>query len=61
MMSVKEYLAKAAEFEALASGSDDPPMIKKRLADLADAYRHLAKERQRLIEEGVIASDAPPP
>jgi hypothetical protein len=60
MMSVNEYLAKAAEFEALATTSDDPPEIRKRYADLADAYRLLAKERQRLIDEGTIKSDAPP-
>jgi hypothetical protein len=56
MRTVAEYLAKAAEFDDLAKSAPQPA-LKKRFADLAEAYRLLAKERQRLVAEGSIESD----
>jgi hypothetical protein len=60
-MSVKEYLAKAAEFEAQAIASGGAPTLQKRYMDLAQSYRLMAEEGERLIANGTIASDAPPP
>jgi hypothetical protein len=59
MMSTDEYLAKAAEFDRLTVDAYDPT-LKKRYADLAESYRFLAKERQRLLAEGVIAAHPQP-
>jgi hypothetical protein len=56
--SVAEYLAKAAEFDELA-GSAKLPELKKRYADVAECYRLLASERQRLIAAGTIKSEEP--
>jgi hypothetical protein len=53
--SVAEYSEKAAEFDALAKEASDPG-LKKRYADVAECYRLLASERQRLIETGTIES-----
>jgi hypothetical protein len=58
MRSVVEYLQKAAEFDELASGAGDPA-LKKRYADLAECYRLLASERQRLVATGVVKSEPP--
>jgi len=56
MRSVAEYLAKAAEFDALARSSSEPS-LRKRYADMAECYRLLAAERQRLIEAGIIVPE----
>ena len=56
MRSVAEYLAKAAEFDELARSTSEPS-LQKRYADLAECYRLLADERQRLITTGAIASE----
>lgn len=56
MRSVAEYLARAAEFDELAS-STSQPSLRKRYADMADCYRVLAEERRRLIAEGEIKSE----
>ena len=53
MRTVTDYLLKAAEFDALASGAPDPA-LKKRYADLAECYRLLAQERERLVVTGVL-------
>ena len=58
MRSIAEYLAKAAEFDELA-GTATEPALKKRYADVAECYRLLANERQRLIAAGAIKSDQP--
>jgi hypothetical protein len=58
MRSVAEYFEKAAEFDELARGARDPA-LKKRYADLAECYRLLANERQRLIETGGIEPEPP--
>jgi hypothetical protein len=60
MMSVKEYLAKATEFEALAIADGGAPTLQKRYMDLSQSSRLMAEERERLIAGGTIASDAPP-
>jgi len=39
MMRVQEYLAKAAEFEALANAGDGAPTLQKRYRDAAQSYR----------------------
>ena len=56
MRTVAEYMAKAVEFDELANAADIPG-LKKRYADLADCYRLLAKERERLIAAGELAPD----
>ena len=56
MRTVTEYLEKAVEFEALARRVDVPVSLKNRYSDLAECYRLLAKERERLVTEGVIPS-----
>jgi len=58
MRTVGEYLDKASEFEAMAKG-EQVPSLKKRYADLAECYRMLAAERQRLIADSTIQSDPP--
>ena len=59
MRDVAEYQTKAVEFDALASSATDEA-LKKRYADLAECYRLLASERQRLIDEGALPSKGPP-
>ena len=56
MRSVSEYLQKAAEFDRLAAEATQAS-LRKRYADLAECYRLLASERQRLIEEGTLELD----
>jgi len=58
LRSVADYLLKATEFDALASKAPKPS-LKKRYADLAECYRLLAQERERLVTEGVIPMDPP--
>jgi hypothetical protein len=59
MRSVAEYLHKAAEFDVLAARVDVPVPVKNRYADLAESYRRLAKERERMIAQGVVLPDDP--
>ena len=56
MRSVTEYIAKADEFDELAKNAPDST-LRRRYADVAECYRLLAAERQRLIAEGTISSD----
>ena len=58
MRSVAEYLARAAEFDDLARSVSEQA-LQKRYTDIAECYRLLARERQRLIESGAMKSDAP--
>jgi hypothetical protein len=58
MRTVAEYHAKAAEFDDLARAAAQPG-LKKRYADLAECFRLLAQERERLVIEGVIPMDPP--
>ena len=53
MRSVKEYLERAVEFDGLEAEASEPA-LKKRYADIAECYRLLARERQRLIEAGTL-------
>jgi hypothetical protein len=53
MRSVTEYTLKALEFDGLAAATTEAA-LKKRYADLAECYRLLATERQRLITDGTI-------
>ena len=55
--NVAEYMAKAAEFDALAARADTPVPLRTRYADLAECYRLLAKERERLLASGALQSD----
>jgi hypothetical protein len=57
MRTTAEYLAKAVEFDDLANTAPRPE-LKQRYADLAACYRLLAKERERLVAEGVLSADA---
>ena len=54
--SVAEYLARAIEFDDMANATR-VPALQKRYSDIADCYRLLARERQRLIDECVIESE----
>jgi hypothetical protein len=56
MRSVIEYLARAVEFDRLEATATETT-LKKRYADVAECYRLLAKERQRLIESGELDSE----
>jgi hypothetical protein len=47
MRTVAEYAAKATEFDDLAAITPDPA-LRKRYADLADGYRVLAKNGERI-------------
>jgi len=51
-------MAKADEFDGLARTAPTPN-LKKRYADLAECFRLLAQERERLVVEGVIPMDTP--
>ena len=53
MRSVAEYLSRAAAFDDLARSTSEPS-LQKRYSDVAECYRLLAEERQRLITEGTI-------
>ena len=55
MRSVTDYMLKALEFDGLAAATAEAT-LKKRYADLAECYRLLAAERQRLIIEGTISN-----
>ena len=57
LRSVAEYLARAAEFEDMANATHIPA-LQKRYSDIAECYRLLAHERQRLIDEGTIESES---
>ena len=57
MRSFADYLAMATEFDELARSSSEPA-LKKRYADIAECYRLLARERQRLIEIGSIEPES---
>ena len=56
MRSVAAYLAKAAEFDEMANATRIPA-LQKRYSDIAECYRLLAHDRQRLIDEGTIESE----
>jgi hypothetical protein len=60
MRTVTEYIAKAVEFDGLARAASEP-ILKKRYADLAESYRLLAKERERLVACGALPSDTAMP
>jgi hypothetical protein len=59
MKMVAMYLAKAAEFDALAS-CDVEVSLKQRFMDIADSYRLLAKERRRDIDDKKLDTKGPP-
>ena len=56
MRTIREYLAKADEFEQLARSAPVAD-LRKRYADMAESYRLMARERKRLIAEGIIMPD----
>jgi hypothetical protein len=56
MRSVSEYMQGALEFEELAAKATDPE-LRRKYTELATSYWQLAADRERLIQEGVIASD----
>jgi hypothetical protein len=58
MRSVGEYLRRAAEFDELARSTSEET-LKKRYSDIADCYRLLAEDRERLIATGAIEPDRP--
>jgi hypothetical protein len=58
MRTVAEYLEKAAEFDELARSTSDLA-LKKRFSDIAECYRLLARERERLMAAGAIEMGRP--
>ena len=58
MRTVTEYLLKAAEFDDLAQLVPNSA-LRKRYADLAECYRLLARERERLVTTGTLADTSP--
>ena len=59
MRMVALYLAKAAELDELARRFDEVS-VKKRYVDMADAYRLLADERRRHIDDKKADRKVPP-
>jgi hypothetical protein len=51
MRTVAEYVAKAAEYLSRAQREREPA-ARKRLLDMAESYRVMAAERQRMIDAG---------
>jgi len=63
MRNVSEYVAKAAEFDELAKGAPTPD-LRRRFADMAECYRLLARERKRMVADGIVPlqpEDSGPP
>jgi hypothetical protein len=58
MRSAVEYLERAAEFDRLAKSSNDPD-LQTQLAAVAESFRLIARERQRLIKAGLIEPETP--
>jgi hypothetical protein len=58
LRSVADYLARAAEFDDMAHATDISA-LQKRYSDIAECYRLLVRERQRLIDEGTIEPEPP--
>jgi hypothetical protein len=58
MRSVAEYLEMAAEFDELARSSSELT-LRTRYAHVAECYRLLAGELQRLIETGALKPKQP--
>jgi hypothetical protein len=58
MRSVAEYLEAAAEFDELARLTSEPA-LKKRYAHVAECYRLLVSELQRLTETGARKPEQP--
>jgi len=58
MRSVAEYLETAAEFDELARSSSELP-LRTRYAHVAECYRLLASELERLIETGALKPKQP--
>jgi hypothetical protein len=58
MRSVAEYLETAAEFDDLARLTSEPA-LRTRYAHVAECYRLLARELQRLIETGALKPEQP--
>jgi hypothetical protein len=58
MRSVAEYLETAAEFDELARLTSEPT-LRTRYAHVAECYRLLASELQRLIEKGTLKPEQP--
>ena len=57
MRSVAQYMEKAVEFDKLTKEVSEP-VLKKRYADIAECYRLLANDLQRLIATGDIESNS---
>jgi hypothetical protein len=58
MHRVAEYLETAAEFDDLARLTFEPA-LRARYAHVAECYRLLASELQRLIEAGALKPEQP--
>jgi hypothetical protein len=58
MRSFAEYLEKAAEFDEQARLTSEPT-LRTRYAHVAECYRLLANELQRLIETGALKPEQP--
>jgi hypothetical protein len=58
MRMVAVYLAKVAEFDALARRAVEAS-LKRRFKDMADSYRLLAEERRRHIDDKKLHRKVP--
>lgn len=58
MHSVAKYLETAAEFDELARSTSEA-VLRTRYAHVAECYRLLAGELQRLIETGTLKPEQP--
>jgi hypothetical protein len=58
MRTAAEYLEKAAQFDGLAKTCCDPE-LQRQLAEVAESFRLIARERQRLIKAGPIEPESP--
>jgi hypothetical protein len=60
MRAVADYMQKAAEFDLLAARVDRPVPLRTRYPEIAECYRMLAKEHERLVAQGAILSEPLP-
>jgi hypothetical protein len=58
MLTVADYLLKAAEFERV-SNEATRPSVKKHSAIMAGCYRYLAREQSKIDESGVATAGPP--
>ena len=58
MLSAVEYLEKAAEYDQLAKQATNPSN-KAKYVNLAECYRYLAREREKMSDAAPVARASP--